>query len=61
MQVGGAAMAWAFLGERWGPMGWWGAGLILAASLACQLGGAIDESDSSGGSGSEPKEQEAAS
>lgn len=54
-------MAWAFLGERWGPMGWWGAGLILAASLACQLGGAIDESDSSGGSGSEPKEQEAAS
>lgn len=43
LQVSGAAMAYAFLGERWGPMGWYGAAVILAASVACQLGGALDE------------------
>jgi drug/metabolite transporter (DMT)-like permease len=49
--VSGAAMAYAFLGERWGPMGWAGAAVILAASLACQLGGAFDEDGSGGSSG----------
>lgn len=58
LQVSGAAMAYAFLGERWGPMGWAGAAVILAASLACQLGGAFDEDDGSAG-GSKGKEDAA--
>jgi drug/metabolite transporter (DMT)-like permease len=47
-QVSGAAMAYAFLGERWGPMGWAGAAVILAASVACQLGGAMDDGSKAG-------------
>ena len=30
----GAGMAWAFLGERWGPLGWVGAAMIVGSSLA---------------------------
>lgn len=33
----GALMAYCFLGERWGPLGWFGAALILTSSLATQL------------------------
>ncbi|CAD7701511.1 unnamed protein product [Ostreobium quekettii] len=33
----GSILAYFFLGERWGPMGWLGAGLILTSSLATQL------------------------
>jgi hypothetical protein len=40
--VAGALMAWVFLGERWGPLGWAGGGLILAASLLTQTAGATD-------------------
>lgn len=43
-------MAYAFLGERWGPLGWAGAAVILAASVACQLGGAFEEDGNKGGS-----------
>lgn len=35
--VVGAALSWAILGERWGKLGFLGAGLILASSLAAQL------------------------
>ena len=35
----GAAFAWVLLSERWGAQGWVGAALIVAASLASQLGG----------------------
>ena len=60
LQVSGAAMAWAFLGERWGVMGWYGAALILAASVACQLGGAFeDKPPSSKVDGKEDTAQEA--
>jgi hypothetical protein len=58
VQVSGAAMAYAFLGERWGPMGWAGAAVILAASVACQLGGAFEE-DGGKGPGKEDAIQEA--
>jgi drug/metabolite transporter (DMT)-like permease len=40
--VAGALIAWVVLGERWGPMGWAGGALILAASLATQAAGATD-------------------
>uniref|UniRef100_A0A061RWP0 Drug metabolite transporter superfamily n=1 Tax=Tetraselmis sp. GSL018 TaxID=582737 RepID=A0A061RWP0_9CHLO len=33
----GAGFAYAFLGDRWGPQGWFGAFLIVAACLASQL------------------------
>jgi drug/metabolite transporter (DMT)-like permease len=56
LQVSGAAMAYAFLGERWGPMGWAGAAVILAASVACQLGGAFED-DGKGGKGKEDAKQ----
>ena len=35
----GAGFAWVLLGERWGTQGWIGAALIVAASIASQLGG----------------------
>ncbi|KAK9835158.1 hypothetical protein WJX81_002165 [Elliptochloris bilobata] len=35
----GAGLAWAVLGERWGPLGWLGAGIILTSSLAAQIFG----------------------
>ena len=35
----GAMFAWVIAGERWGPRGWWGAALIIASSVASQLGG----------------------
>ncbi len=35
--VAGAALAYALLGERWGPSGWAGAALIVGACLATQL------------------------
>jgi hypothetical protein len=35
----GAGLAWALLGDRWGGQGWFGAGLIIAASLFTQLKG----------------------
>ena len=33
----GAAFAYALLGERWGSLGWAGAGLIVLSSLAAQI------------------------
>jgi len=33
----GAAFAYALLGERWGNLGWAGAGLIVISSLAAQI------------------------
>ena len=33
----GAAFAYALLGERWGSLGWAGAGLIVVSSLAAQI------------------------
>eukprot|EP00252_Welwitschia_mirabilis_P022180 TRINITY_DN5931_c0_g1_i2.p1 TRINITY_DN5931_c0_g1~~TRINITY_DN5931_c0_g1_i2.p1 ORF type:complete len:442 (-),score=75.50 TRINITY_DN5931_c0_g1_i2:449-1774(-) len=35
--VWGAAFAWFFLNERWGPMGWVGASLIIGGSFMTQL------------------------
>jgi drug/metabolite transporter (DMT)-like permease len=35
----GAGQAFAFLGERWGPLGWVGAALIVSSCLAMQLWG----------------------
>lgn len=35
----GGLFAYLVLAERWGPMGWVGAGLIVSASLASQLKG----------------------
>ncbi|GAB4815296.1 hypothetical protein N2152v2_002342 [Parachlorella kessleri] len=35
----GAMFAYMLLGERWGPLGWVGAGLIIASSLVTQLYG----------------------
>ncbi|GAQ80885.1 hypothetical protein KFL_000650180 [Klebsormidium nitens] len=35
----GAGFAWLLLGERWGPMGWLGAALILGGSMTTQLFG----------------------
>eukprot|EP01026_Neomeris_dumetosa_P002664 TRINITY_DN1071_c0_g2_i2.p1 TRINITY_DN1071_c0_g2~~TRINITY_DN1071_c0_g2_i2.p1 ORF type:complete len:438 (-),score=50.25 TRINITY_DN1071_c0_g2_i2:1407-2624(-) len=39
----GAALAYCFLGERWGPLGWIGAALILGSSLAAQVFGENEE------------------
>ena len=39
----GAAFAFMVLGERWGPTGWLGAGLIVASSLTGQILGTEDE------------------
>lgn len=40
----GAFLAWAFLGERFGPLGFVGAAIILSSALAAQLvGGGGDE------------------
>lgn len=39
----GAAFAWWVLGERWGPLGWFGAALILGGSLTMQLFGKEEE------------------
>ncbi len=33
----GAGLAYAVLGERWGRLGWVGAALIIASSLAAQI------------------------
>jgi drug/metabolite transporter (DMT)-like permease len=41
--------AYCFLGERWGPMGWCGAAVILIASIATQLGGAMEDDSSKPG------------
>jgi drug/metabolite transporter (DMT)-like permease len=41
--VMGAALSWALLGERWGKLGFFGAGLIIASSLAAQLFPTHDE------------------
>lgn len=38
--VVGAALAYIYLGERWGPSGWVGAALIIASCLAIQMNGA---------------------
>lgn len=53
--------AYCFLGERWGPMGWCGAAVILIASLATQLGGALDDNDGSKPGGDGEKEAQATS
>ena len=38
----GATLAYLLLGERWGPAGWVGAGLIVASSLTTQIFGQPD-------------------
>lgn len=35
----GAGLAYVVLGERWGSLGWVGAALIIASSLAAQIVG----------------------
>ncbi|GAB4815630.1 hypothetical protein N2152v2_008086 [Parachlorella kessleri] len=49
----GAALAYAALGERWGPLGWAGAAVITASSLATQLwgGGGSEEGGEEGAEG----------
>lgn len=42
----GALLAWLLLGERWGPAGWVGAGLIVGSSFATQVYGADSSADS---------------
>ena len=39
----GATLAYILLGERWGPAGWVGAGLIVSSSLATQVFGQPDK------------------
>jgi hypothetical protein len=39
----GGLFAYMVLAERWGPMGWVGAALIITASLASQLSGAASK------------------
>lgn len=41
--VAGAALAYFWLGERWGPSGWLGALLIVGSCLVTQLCGAYEE------------------
>lgn len=50
--------AYAFLGERWGALGWVGAAVILVASVTTQLAGAVDDDNNNG---DKQKEAEAAS
>lgn len=38
----GTTLAYVLLGERWGPSGWVGAGLIVSSSLATQTFGQSD-------------------
>ena len=33
----GAAFAWWFMGDRWGPIGWVGSALIIGSSVGSQL------------------------
>jgi drug/metabolite transporter (DMT)-like permease len=47
--VVGALMAFAFLGERWGPLGWAGGATIFAASVCTQLAGATANPSDGGG------------
>ena len=39
----GAGFAFMALGERWGPTGWLGAGLIVASSLTGQIMGTDED------------------
>ena len=39
----GAGLAYVVLGERWGRLGWLGAALIIASSLAAQIMGTEEE------------------
>lgn len=41
----GALMAYCLLGERWGPLGWVGASLILISSLSTQILGDRENSN----------------
>lgn len=41
----GAAFAYALLGERWGSLGWAGAGLIVVSSLAAQILGTENQKE----------------
>ena len=45
----GAGMAFAFLGEKWGPTGWVGAAIIISSCLAMQVFGKDDGSGGGGG------------
>lgn len=42
----GAAFAYVALGERWGPIGWVGAGLIVASTAFAQLHGKEEAEES---------------
>jgi drug/metabolite transporter (DMT)-like permease len=59
--VSGAMMAYVFLGDRWGPVGWLGAAVILLASIVTQTQGALEpeEGEANGvkGAGGDGKEQ----
>lgn len=52
----GAAFAYVLLGERWGSLGWVGAGIIVVSSLAMQLYGG-EEGDPVLESGSESESE----
>ena len=39
--VAAAAFSWAVIGERLGPAGWWGGGLIVLGVVAGEVGGAL--------------------
>lgn len=49
----GAGFAWFLLGERWGPLGWVGAALVLGGSVTMQLFGRVESPED------EPEEIEA--
>ena len=55
--VSGAMMAYVFLGDRWGPVGWMGAAVILLASIVTQTQGALEPEggEESGSDGAEKK------
>jgi drug/metabolite transporter (DMT)-like permease len=41
--VAGAALAYMWLGERWGVSGWFGAALIIASNVVTQVYGTMDD------------------
>jgi drug/metabolite transporter (DMT)-like permease len=41
--IWGAMFAWVLLNERWGLQGWFGAALVIGASLYCQFSGEAEK------------------
>eukprot|EP00884_Botryococcus_braunii_P020802 jgi/Botrbrau1/7405/Bobra.0112s0006.1 len=52
----GGLFAYLVLAERWGPMGWVGAALIIGASLASQISGSASEPSAQSTESPEPEE-----